>query len=83
MGMIKNYIKMGFGLGTGVFLAQILFILLGLAFFLPGLMLVKNSNKGESQEKQTSYYGGIALMVVGVAIMGGLGFGFLVDSIDF
>lgn len=81
MGMIKNYIKMGFGLGTGVFLAQILFILLGLAFFLPGLFLVQNS-KGESQEKKTSYYGGIALMVVGVAIMGGLGFGLLTDNID-
>lgn len=81
MGMIKNYIKMGFGLGTGVFLAQILFILLGLAFFLPGLSLVQNS-KGESQEKKTSYYSGIALMVVGVAIMGGLGFGVLIDNID-
>jgi len=81
MGMIKNYIKMGFGLGTGVFLAQILFILLGLAFFLPGLSLVQNS-KGESQEKKTSYYSGIALMVVGVAIMGGLGFGVLMDNID-
>lgn len=82
MGMIKNYIKMGFGLGTGVFLAQILFILLGLAFFLPGLSLVQNS-KGESQEKKTSYYSGIALMVVGVAIMGGLGFGVLLNNIDF
>lgn len=71
---------MGFGLGLGVFASQIIFILIGIAFFLPGLMLVKKKDK--NPEDTTSYYGGIALMAVGVAIMGGLGFGLLVDNLD-
>jgi uncharacterized membrane protein len=81
MSSIKSYAKMGFGLGLGVFASQIIFILIGLALFLPGLMLIKKKDK--NGEATTSYYAGIALMAVGVAIMGGFGLGILVDNIDF
>ncbi len=81
MPSIKSYAKMGFGVGLGLFASQIAFIMIGLPFFLPGLMLVKK--KERVPEDTTSYYGGIALMVIGVVIMGGLGLGLLVDNLDF
>lgn len=81
MPSIKSYAKMGFGVGLGVFASQIIFILIGLAFFLPGLMLVKKKEK--NPEDTTSYYGGIALMVIGVVVMGGIGLGYLIENLDF
>jgi len=60
-------------------LGQILFILLGLAFFVPGYMLyMKDKKSPDSTNKILS----IALMVIGVIIMGGLGFGFLLDNMS-
>ena len=72
---------MGFGLGLGVMAAQVVFLLIGLAFFLPGLVMVQKGKR--ENDKNASYYGGIALMVVGIALMGGFGIGALVDSLDF
>lgn len=78
---IRSLAKMGFGLGLGVMAAQVVFLLIGLAFFLPGLMLVRTGKREDN--KDASYYGGIALMVVGIALMGGFGIGALVDGLDF
>ena len=47
-----------------------------MAFFIPGYLMFKKADKKESG----SQVGGMVLMAVGVAIMGGLGFGFLLDS---
>ena len=76
---LSGLIKTGFGLSIGLMLGQILFILLGLAFFVPGYMLyMKDKKSPDSTNKILS----IALMVIGVIIMGGLGFGFLLDNMS-
>jgi len=75
---MKSLIKTGFGIGIGVSLSQMVFLLIGLAFFIPGyLMYSKKSDKNSSGSKT----GGIILMVVGVVLMGGIGFGTLLDAI--
>lgn len=77
---IKNYMKMGFGVGAGVFFAQILFILVGMAFFIPGYILVTKAKK-QGEKGSTDQIAGAVLMVLGVVVMGGLGFGLVLDNI--
>jgi hypothetical protein len=72
--------KMGFGIGAGVMFAQVLFILVGMAFFIPGFILFTKAKK-QGQKGSSDQIGGIVLMVLGVAIMGGLGFGLLMNDI--
>jgi hypothetical protein len=75
---MKTLIKTGLGLGIGLFLSRIIFILIGLAFFIPGYIMFKKADKEESG----SQIGGMVLMGLGVVIMGGLGFGALLESAD-
>jgi hypothetical protein len=76
---MKSLVKTGFGISVGMFLAQIIFILIGMVFFIPGYILfTKSSDKDTSSDSKT---GGIILMGVGVVVMGGVGFGILMDSI--
>ena len=74
---IKSLAKTGFGLGIGIYGAQILFLLLGLAFFLPGYTMFQKAKK----EGDTNTTMPLALMFVGVIIMGGIGFGVLLESL--
>jgi hypothetical protein len=67
--------KTGFGLGLGIYAAQVLFLLLGLAFFLPGYSMYQKATQ-EKTEKVVPF----VIMAVGVVIMGGAGFGILIDS---
>lgn len=80
---MKNYFKIGFGVGAGVFVVQILFVLLGLAFFIPGYILIKRGRPNTTITSDTEYYGGIALMILGIVLMGGMGLGALVENLDF
>ena len=74
---LRGLIKTGFGLSIGVMLGHILFILLGLAFFIPGYILyMKDKKSSDSTKKIFS----IVLMAIGVIVMGGLGFSFLLDN---
>jgi hypothetical protein len=75
---MRSLVKTGFGISIGMFLAQMIFILLGMAFFIPGYLMFKKA----SSDKKTSasQVGGMVLMALGVAVMGGLGFGVLLDS---
>ena len=76
---MKSLVKTGFGISVGMFLAQIIFILVGMVFFIPGyIMFTKSSEKDKSNDSKT---GGIILMGLGVVVMGGVGFGILMDSI--
>jgi len=76
---MKSLVKTGFGISVGMFLAQIIFILVGMVFFIPGyIMFTKSSDEDKSNDSKT---GGIILMGVGVVVMGGVGFGILMDSI--
>jgi hypothetical protein len=74
---LKSLFKTGFGLGLGIYAVQVLFLLLGLAFFLPGYSMFQKAKK-EDKEKVVPF----ALMAVGVVIMGGAGLGILVDGIS-
>jgi hypothetical protein len=76
---LKTLIKTGFGLGIGVIAAQMIFILLGLAFFVPGYIMYNKEKKDTSSANTIT---GIVLMGIGVVIMGGLGFGFFINEID-
>ena len=79
MAKLKTLIKTGFGLGIGVLAAQMIFLLVGLAFFIPGYIMVSKEKKDTSSG---SKIGGIVLMGIGVVFMGGVGLGFLVTGID-
>ena len=74
---MRSLIKTGFGLSVGFLLARMIFILIGMAFFLPGFILFK---KATDKKESGTRAAGMALMVIGVVIMGGLGFGALLDS---
>ncbi len=69
--------KTGFGLGLGLYAAQVLFLLLGLAFFLPGYSMFQKASQ-EKRDKVVPF----VLMAVGVIIMGGAGLGILLDSFN-
>ena len=74
---MRSLIKTGFGLSVGFLLARMIFILIGMAFFLPGFIMYK---KATDKKESGTRAAGMALMVIGVVIMGGLGFGALLDS---
>ena len=77
---MRNLVKTGFGISVGMFFAQMIFILIGMVFFIPGyLMFIKASSGKEKSEG--SKIGGIVLMGLGVVVMGGAGFGILMDSL--
>ena len=75
---MRNLVKTGFGLSVGIFFAQMIFIFIGLVFFIPGYMLFKKADKEKSEG---SKIGGVVLMGLGVVVMGGAGFGLLMDSV--
>lgn len=75
---MRSLVKTGFGISIGMFLAQMIFILIGMAFFIPGFILFKKAS--DKNKEGGSQIGGIVLMGLGVVIMGGLGFGVLLDS---
>ena len=75
---LRSLIKTGFGISIGFMLAHILFLLVGVAFFVPGYILyMKNKKSPDSTNKIFS----IILMAIGVIIMSGLGFGLLLNNI--
>ena len=77
-GAIGNAFKVGLGAGFGFGLSQIVFLLLGMAFFLPGLiMLSKERKKAKGEKNSTNMYIAYALMAVGCVLGLGLGAGFL------
>lgn len=82
-GSLKSLVKTGFGLGLGLYSAQIVFVLLGLLFFLPGLYILKKNKNDKNSNASGSYYLGVGLMLVGVVLMGGIGFGAFLDNLDY
>ena len=80
MAKLKSLIKTGFGVGIGVLAAQMIFVLIGLAFFVPGYIMF---NKEKKDNTTTSgKIGGIVLMGIGVVLMGGIGLGLFMDDLD-
>jgi uncharacterized membrane protein YhaH (DUF805 family) len=71
----RSLVKSGLGLGVGLFLARILFVLVGLAFFVPGYTLYTKQKKEESLDILP-----LLLMGIGVVVMGGAGFEILLGA---
>jgi hypothetical protein len=82
--MAKNTItslaRTGFGLGVGLMGAQVLFMLIGALIFIPGFLLLDSAKK-EQPPSTTKRVTGLVLMGLGVLIMGGVGFGFLLENL--
>ena len=73
--------KTGFGLGLGLMGAQVLFMLVGALIFIPGYVLSDSARK-EQGGNTTKRITGLVLMGIGVIIMGGVGFGFLMENLS-
>jgi hypothetical protein len=81
-GAIGNAFKFGFGAASGFALVQVIFLLVGIAFFIPGLvMLSKEKKKPQDQKNQTNLIIAFILMGIGSVLGLGLGAGFLFSNI--
>ena len=79
---MKNMFKAGFATGLGVFSSLIPLMLIGLLFFIPGLYIYSQQKKKSTQERSTGMYIlGLVLMGIGVAFVGGMGFGYLAEGV--
>ncbi len=74
---LKNLVKTGFGLGVGLIGAQMIFLLIGIVFFILGQIELK-----KARARGGSLLFPYVLMVLGVVLAGGLGFGLLMDDVD-
>lgn len=77
---IRSLAKVGFGLGLGVMGAQIVFMLVGAALFIPGYLMLDAARKSDNPN-ETKRITGLVLMGLGVIIMGGVGFRFLMENL--
>jgi hypothetical protein len=73
----KNYAKAGFGLGIGLASAQMIFLLFGIVFFILGRIELKKARANGSS--LVIPYG---LMILGVVLSAGLGFGLLMNDVN-
>jgi hypothetical protein len=77
-GPIANAFKFGLGAGVGFGLSHMIFLLVGMAFFFPGLIMLSKERKKPAQQKNTTnIYIAYALMAIGCVLGLGLGAGFL------
>lgn len=72
--------RTGFGLGLGIMGAQVVFMLIGALLFVPGFLLLDAAKK-EQPPSTSKRVTGLVLMGLGVVIMGGVGFGFLLENL--
>ena len=77
MPTIKNYAKMGFGFMGGALAAQIIFIAIGLIFFLIGMRMLAGARK-----QGTSKIPAYVFMGIGVVVGLGLGAGFFFENVS-
>lgn len=76
MTTIKNYAKMSFGFIGGALVAQIIFMIIGLTFFLIGMRMLAGARKNGTSKVPAYIFMGLG-MVVGV----GMGAGFFFDNV--
>ncbi len=79
---MRSLIKTGFGISVGMFLAQMIFMVIGIIFFISGYMLYKNVSNDNEKKSNGFQIGGIILMGLGVIIMGGIGFTYLMEAVN-
>lgn len=73
---LKNLAKTGFGLGVGLIGAQMIFLLLGAVFFFIGLI-----EREKARKTGASLVLPYALMVLGMVLGLGLGFGVIAEGL--
>ena len=73
MTTIKNYAKMGFGFTGGSMFAQIIFMVIGLTFFLIGMRMLAGARKEGKSPVPAYVFMGIG-MIVGLGLGAGLFF---------
>jgi hypothetical protein len=79
-GSMRNLITTGFGVGLGAFAALMVYIVIGLIFFVPGFILYKQSQRrGETDSAERIF--SVILMGIGVVVMGGVGLGMLMENV--
>lgn len=81
MGTIKQYAKMGFGVGVGVIAAQLIYMALGLILFVVGLSMLSRARKNNSSVVPAYIVMGIG-MVVGLGLGAGIFFDNLSRNLD-
>lgn len=74
----KNLFKTGFGLGLGLYVAQLLFVLFGMIVFFPGYSMYQQKTRENAPTSEKMF--AFVLMAIGVALMGGAGFTLLAES---
>ena len=77
-----NLAREGFGLSLGFLLGVAVYVFVGMLFFVPGYFLFMGERKKGERANTINQGFGIFLMVLGVIITGGLGFGILLDSLS-
>jgi hypothetical protein len=80
-GSMRNLITTGFGVGLGAFAALMVYIVIGLIFFVPGFILYKKAERANDTDSAERIFS-IILMGIGVIVMGGVGLGMLMDNVD-
>lgn len=75
---IKNLFKTGFGIGLGVYAAQLVFVLLGMIVFFPGYFMYQQKTRENAPTSEKFF--AFILMMIGVLLMGGAGFYLLIES---
>jgi hypothetical protein len=79
---IGGYVRMGVGLGAGFAIVNIVLLVIGLAFLIPGAIMASKELKKEKGERDnTKLYAGIALCVVGAVLTLGAGLPFVLGLI--
>ncbi len=73
-GPITSAFKFGFGASLGFILSRVLFLLVGMALFIPGMIMYKNEKKKTQSQKSTTNVV-IAFVLMGLGCVLGLGFG--------
>lgn len=82
-GGIAEAFRFGLGAGAGFFLIKVVSVIIGLAFIVPGALLLLKENKKSIEERQTSnYILPIVLIGVGVIVGGGIGIGILFQGLS-
>ena len=79
---LMNLAREGFGLSLGFLLGVALYVFIGMLFFIPGYFLFMGEQKKGDKANTINQALGIFLMILGVVVTGGIGFGILLDSLS-
>lgn len=75
-----NFVKFGFGIGFGVHLSSIIFLLIGGALFILGIFLLSNERK-KKEKNNSLFITAYVLMFLGMVLGLGMGASFLFSNL--